>query len=173
MSEFGVILLTFAGVIGLVGLIKFLSWLTELQESGGIIAAARRGGDRYLMRRESVNHYQTAAPSIMSRAEDTLPPSIAPSLQTRPIEITDQTEDKAARQKKLLDTYTPLKWHGFSRDEARMLLGLWNIPLDNNLWAKVPEKPESSYTTPIAGRVTAAQFETEPDLLYQPPPGGR
>jgi hypothetical protein len=71
----------------------------------------------------------------------------------------------------MLDICTTLRRRGFSRDEARALLNLCGLPLDNNVWAQVPlEQPEPEYTTPIAGRPTSAQFETDPDLAYQPPP---
>lgn len=58
MSQFGVMLLMFAIVIGLVGLIKFLAWLTELQEQGGIGVAIGRGVSRYVVRHESVKPSQ-------------------------------------------------------------------------------------------------------------------
>jgi len=32
------------------------------------------------------------------------------------------------------------------------------------------EEESPAYTTPIAGRATSAQFETDPELSYQPPP---
>lgn len=59
---------------------------------------------------------------------------------------------------------------GVKREVLRSLWRVIGLPLDNNLWARVPPPPEPEYTTPIAGRVTAAQFDADPDLAYQPPP---
>lgn len=167
MSQFGVILLMFACVIGMVGLIKFLAWLTDLQERGGVTAAVRRGADRYVVRRESVREYQGDGAVRNSETPAQLPRL---SVETKPDQTPDQTETTAERRKKMLDTCIALKRRGFSRDEARALLKPWGIPLDNNIWAQVPPEPEPEYTTPIAGRATSAQFETDPELQYQAPP---
>jgi hypothetical protein len=123
--------------------------------------------ERLRRQRESVN----SSPVVMSRSQNAPPQNAPSSLETRPRPDPDQTEDKAARQKKLFDTYTTLKRLGLSRDAARAFLGPWGIPLDNNLWAQVPPEPEPEHVTPIAGRPTKASYYPDsPDLEYQGPP---
>lgn len=118
-----------------------------------------------------VKDLQVSAPVIMSRPSESTPQEAPSSVETRPAQTPDQTVEKAARQKKLLDTYTILKRLGLSRDAARAFLSPWGIPLDNNLWAQVPAEPEPEHVTPIAGRPTkASYYPDQPDLEFQPPP---
>jgi len=114
-----------------------------------------------------VNDYEDAAPVVMSRSADEPAPSIASSLETRPVQTPDQAIDPAARRAKLLDTYRPLRKLGMCRDDARALLNPWGIPLDNNLWTEAA--PQTPYVTPVAGRPTSARFETDPELRYEAP----
>lgn len=121
---------------------------------------------------ENVKTSRRLRADIMSRDEDDAPANVAPSLQTRPQTAPDQTEDPAARRAKLLDTYRALRKHGISRKDAQALLHMWNLPLDNNLWAQAatPEPPpEQTYHTPIAGRPTDPRlYHDDPELEYQP-----
>lgn len=62
---------------------------------------------------------------------------------------------------------------GIKREVLRSLWRIVGLPLDNNIWAKVPME-EEAHVTPIAGRPTSATFQhDDPALNYQPPPGGR
>jgi hypothetical protein len=49
MSDFGLFLLFFAALACMVGVIRFFAWLTDIQESGGFVAAIQRAQDRYLI----------------------------------------------------------------------------------------------------------------------------
>ena len=133
----------------------------------GVLGLIVWNGKREERKTESVKD----SSAVMSRLRE-VPPQEAPSsLETRPAQTPDQTAERAARQKKLLDTYTTLKRLGLSRDAARAFLSPWGIPLDNNLWAQVPAEPEPEHVTPIAGRPTKANFyPDEPELAYRPPP---
>ncbi len=105
----------------------------------------------------TVNPSQDTAPIVMSRSTLDARPSAPSSVQTRPDETPDQTNDAAARRVKLLDTYKPLRKLGMSREDARVFLTRWNIPLDNNLWAAAAP-PADPHITPVAGRPTDADF---------------
>lgn len=66
MSDFGVFLMMFAGLLLLLGLIRFLAWLTSVQEEHGSLA---RAGVHTIQRYVDVRHvkpFQDAAP-VMSR----------------------------------------------------------------------------------------------------------
>lgn len=108
--------------------------------------------------------------NMSSDAVDALPSSPS-SLQTDAVQTPDQTEDTAARRKKLLDTYKPLRKLGMSRDDARVFLHSLGLPLDNNLWADAAPADEqpAAHVTPIVGRATNARFETDPEFPYQAP----
>lgn len=123
---------------------------------------------------ETVKASQYSGTEIMSSGAVRVPSELTSSLQTDGVQTSDQTIDPAARRAKLLDTYRRLRKLGMSRDDARALLSLWGIPLDNNLWAEAapPDPPEEpTILTPIAGRPTkASYYEADPELAYQPPP---
>jgi hypothetical protein len=160
MSDFGVFLLMFAGVLLLVMLIKFFSWLTSLQDRhGSLPRAAAHSIKKYV----AVNHYADAAPVVMSRAEDEQPPIAASSLQTRPDQTPDRPLPPRFTPEIKLDTYRLLRKYGIPRDEARPMLQTIGMGLDNNLWSKAaPPEPEPAQVTPIAGRPTDADFPFEP-----------
>lgn len=113
-----------------------------------------------------------SAPVVMSRSVENESPSMPSSVQTDGVQTPDQTEDPAARRKKLFDTYKPLRKLGMKRDEASVFLHTIGLPLDNNVWAEVGaalEAEAAQYTTPIVGRPTSARFETDADFPYQAP----
>lgn len=163
MSDFGLVLVLFAALCGAVVLIRIFAWLTDVREAGGPVAYVRQTSVRYV-----VKHSQDAPPVVMSRTPINDRPSMPSSVQTDGVQTPDQTEDTAARRQKLLDTYRPLRKLGMSRDDARVFLSRWNIPLDNNLWADAAP-PDDVHRTPIVGRPTSAVFETDPDYPYQAP----
>lgn len=161
MSDFGLFLLLCAGLLLVLGLIRFLAWLTELQNEHGSLGRAGLN---------TVKRYVAPTPRVMSRSNNAPAPSIPSSLETDGVQTRDQTNEAAARRLKLLDTYKPLRKLGMSRDDARAFLHRLDIPLDNNLWAEAaPAADDAPHVTPIVGRPTSAKFETDPDYPYQSP----
>lgn len=165
MSDFGLFLLMFAALALAVGVIRGLAWLTDFVEAGGIRGAIERGTDRYV-----VNRYEEDDAPIMSRSEETHAPSMPSSLQTDGRQTADRQPAAQPSRDVMLDTYKRLRKLNMSRDEARTMLKALGLPLDNNLWTQAaPAEDEIIRVTPIAGRPTKAQFETDPELMYQPP----
>lgn len=158
MSDIGIFLLLFACLLIAVGLIRFFSWLTELQEKHGSVTRAGVN---------TVKRYVVVERPVMSRHDEGAGPYFPQSLQTDGAQTPDQTEIAALRRAKLFDTYRTLRELGMSRDAARAFLKPWNIPVDNNLWADAAP-PEDEHRTPIVGRPTNAKFETDADYPYQP-----
>jgi hypothetical protein len=92
MSGFGLFLVLFAALLVLVGLIRFLAWLTELQEQhGSLPRAGVHAIQRYVLVRP-VKSFQQAAP-IMSRDIE----------QTEPDEQTDRQTDQVSEADLWLD----------------------------------------------------------------------
>lgn len=118
-----------------------------------------------------VKHSDDSASHVMSRSEDDDPPYVPSLLQTDDVQTPDQTAMAAARRRKLLDTYRPLRRLGMTRDDARAFLKTWDIPLDNNLWTEAapPDPEDAPHVTPIVGRPTSARFETDADYPYRAP----
>lgn len=178
MSQFGVMLLMFAIVIGMVGLIKFFAWLTDLQERGGVGAAVQRGYDRYVDRRESVRPF-------VEQEKKSPPPRIMSPETTRP-NHTDMrlvyTSDDLTRTAAKLTERERIIVLAAMRDNDKKAYSANRIAAflggDRNSVLAIlrearpaPETTEDApYTTPIAQRPTAAQFESDPELAYQPPP---
>ncbi len=119
-----------------------------------------------------VKRLPDSAPVVMSRSVESAPPSMPSSVQTDGVQTPDQTDDPAARRKKLFDTYKPLRKLGMKRDEASVFLHGLGLPLDNNVWAEVGSALEAEanmHVTPIVGRPTNAKFEvTDPDYPFEP-----
>lgn len=157
MSDVGLFLLMCAGLLLLLGVLRFLAWLTELQNEHGSLGRASIN---------TVKKYVAVRPHVMSRSAENDTPSRPSSLQTDSAQTPDQTELAAVRRAKLLDTYRPLRKLGMSREDARALLKPWGIPVDNNLWADAAP-PEDEHITPIVGRLTSARFETDADYPYR------
>ena len=161
MSDFGVGLILFALLAGVLVLIRFFAWLTDVLEAGGPVAYARQASGRYV-----VSTNQQPAPIVMSRAEQSDASLTASALQT------DAQTD--ARQTRLppdvmLDICRDLRRHGYSRDDARAILRKLGQPLDNNIWTQAAlPTPDAEHVTPIAGRRTDAVFDA--DFPYQAPP---
>jgi hypothetical protein len=159
MSDIGVGLLLFACLLLAVAVIRFFSWLTELQEEHGSLGRAGIN---------TVKRYVEVRPRVMSRSDVAPTPSLASSLQTD----SRQTADKPATVKpgraELLTLYSTMRAAGITRDQARPALKAVGLPLDNNLWADAAP-PESPHVTPIVGRPTSARFETDADYPYQSP----
>jgi len=123
------------------------------------------------IRDEDVNDIDDRAPVIMSRSEDK-PARLSPSsLETAELQTPDQTAPKKYQPHELLTVYTTMKHAGISRDAARAALNAIGVPLDNNLWARVPAKEDDdTLITPYAGRVTKRSFyPDDPDLEYKAP----
>lgn len=145
-----VIALLSIGLLLLLGLSLLIGWVSE---------------------RRRVKRSQKEAPSVMSRAREERPQDQPSSLRQTAPQTDRQPQAPAFSRDVMLDMYKLLRAHDVPREKARPVLKAAGFPLDNNLWTEAaPPEEETPYTTPIAGRATAAQFETEPDLRYQPPP---
>lgn len=115
----------------------------------------------------SVNPFQENGDAVMSRSGDAALQE-SPSSQRQTALQTDSPSDRQPISRDvMLDIYRLLREHNVSRERARPVLKAAGIPLDNNLWTAALE--EGAIVTPIAGRVTRANF-ADPDLDYQPPP---
>lgn len=121
-----------------------------------------------------VNDIEYAIPVVMSRQQENA--SVVPLSGLRQTTLqTDNTSDRqpTARfsRNEILDICRLLREYGVPREKARQVLKSI-MPIDNNLWVEAasPLSPEPEYTTPIAQRPTRAQFETDPELIYQQPP---
>jgi hypothetical protein len=84
MSDFGIYMLLFVGILMLVGLIKFLAWLTELQETHGSLGQAAVN---------SFKRYTSTPTRVMSRK---IP-------QTSTDEQTDEQTDLVSEANQWLD----------------------------------------------------------------------
>ena len=158
MSDFGIYLLLFVGVLVLVGVLKFLAWLTELQQEHGSLGRAGIA---------TVKRYVDVRPRVMSRSEENTPPSMPLSPQTDSRQTADKPAPVVPGRAELLTLFKALRAAGIKRDDIRPALKGVGLPLDNNLWADAAP-PEDEHRTPIVGRPTSARFETDADYPYQP-----
>ena len=165
MSDIGLFLLLFAALAIVVGVIRLLAWLTDFFEAGGIRAALKRSADRYVV----VNSSDDSSANVMSRASDNDRPAAALLLQTDARQTPRQTQWPALTREETLDICKALRQRGFLRDEARLIFRAFHQPLDNNLWTQAAPPEDDAHVTPIVGRRTSAQFETDPELAYHPP----
>jgi len=108
--------------------------------------------------------------AVMSRD----PISDAPSTVSAAMRQTGtQTPDRrmipAPTREQMLDIFKVLRAANIKRET---IAGPWRaagLPLDTNLWsAAAPD--DDTHITPIAGRRTSAQFESDPDYPYVAPP---
>ena len=116
----------------------------------------------------AVNYYQVGDPSVMSLSESTTHAGAASSLQTDSRQTADKPPPAAPSRDVMLNTYRLLRKYGIPREEARPVLKAAGFPLDNNLWADAAP-PEPARVTPIAGRPTRAEFQTDPEYPYEAP----
>lgn len=168
MSSFGLFLIMCAALFVLIALIRFLAWLTELQEAhGSLPRAGVHALQRYVTVRR-VNNYTDSAPHVMSRSEDSAPASSRLSNETQ-VETDRQTEPMPAiRAEQLLTIYKTMRAAGISREDAAAAFKASGLPFNNNVWAKAaPPQDGAAYVTPIVGRPTSARFETDSDFPYQ------
>jgi len=111
--------------------------------------------------------------NIMSNEPDVAPaaePEFSSSeRQTDQTQTPDQT---AGRARVPVDALRSLRQHGYSRNEARELLRLLGLPLDNNLWSQAAPAPPADELprTPWGGRPydPAAYYQDEPELQFRP-----
>ena len=169
MSGFGLGLVLFAALLALVGLIRFLAWLTDLQEAHGSLPRAGVHAIRRYVVAKPVKHFEDTAPVVMSRSEDVAFLDYPSSLQTDSGQTADRPSAPAFSRDVMLDTYRLLRRHGVTREEARPILKALGMGLDNNLWASAVPSDEP-HVTPIVGRPTSARFDvTDPDYPYRAP----
>lgn len=156
MSEFGVYLLLFVGVLLLVGVLRFLAWLTELQQEHGSLGRAGVN---------TVKRYVQPTPRVMSRSPESPPVFLPSALETDSRQTADKPALAMPSRDVMLNTFKLLRKYNIPREEARIVVKSLGLPLDNNLWTEAAP-PDPSYVTPIVGRQTAAQFD--PDYPYRP-----
>lgn len=145
--------------------ILILGWLwfyivRPILEDYGVIVAPER-----------VKDYEDAAPVVMSRSGDAAPEKVPPSLQTDDRQTTDRPMMPVPTPNEMLDIFRVLRAAGVKREA---LQGAWRaagLKLDNNLWRDAAPTPAEPVTvTPIAHRPTNAQFQSDPEFAYEPPP---
>jgi len=159
MSDVGIGILLFVGVMGLVGLIRFLAWLTDLKDEHGSLGRAGVN---------TVRKYVEVRPRVMSRSDSTPPLSSPSSLQTDNRQTADKPLPPAPSRDVMLNTHKLLRKYGVPREEARPVLKALGLPLDNNLWTDAAPTDDAPHVTPYVGRPTSARFETDADYPYQP-----
>ena len=159
MSDFGLFLLLCAGLLLALGLLRFLAWLTELQDEHGSLGRAGLN---------TVKRYVAPRPRVMSQGENDTPPSRLSSLQTDSRQTADTPAPPAPTRDVMLNSHKLLRKYGIPREEARAMYKSLGLPLDNNLWAEAAAGSEAPHITPIVGRPTSARFETDADYPYQP-----
>lgn len=164
MSDIGLVMILFVGVLLLVGILRFLAWLTELQNEHGSLG--RAGVNTF-------KKYVEVRPRVMSRSANDAPASALLSPQTDSPQTDRQPATAQPGRAELLTLFKALRAAGIKRDDIRPALKGVGLPLDNNLWTDAApaesDEAESSYRTPIVGRHTNARFETDPDYPYQAP----
>lgn len=159
MSELGVIVLMCFCVALLIAFIRFLAWLTTLQERHGSLP---RAGLHAIRSYATVSHYPDEAPVVMSRGEDEQPAIGASSLQTDARQTPDRPMMPKPTPDQLLTLYQLMRRHGIKRDDAGVAFRAAGLTLDNNAWSKAQPPAEApSHVTPIAGRPTDADFPYE------------
>lgn len=116
-----------------------------------------------------VSDYQEEAPALMSRVEDSAALYSPSSLQTDSRQTDRQPTQAQPGRAELLTLYQTMRAAGISREKARPVLKGVGLPLDNNLWADAAPTEDAAHVTPIVGRRTSAQFETDPEFPYVAP----
>lgn len=158
MSDVGLFLLMFAGLLLMLGIIRFLAWLTELQNEHGSLTRAGV---------HTVKRYVSVERPVMAREDDSEPVYVPPSLQTNSRQTPDRPAPVVPGRAELLTLFKALRAAGIKRDDIRPALKGVGLPLDNNLWTEAAPL-EEEHITPIVGRRTDARFETDADYPYQP-----
>ena len=108
---------------------------------------------------------------IMSSDDDEEPADDAPSAASERQTDRRQTADRPRVASP--EALRNLRQHGYSREDARLLLRLLDYPLDNNAWAQVAAPPPAAQgqpVTPWGGRPydPARYHQDDPELHYQP-----
>lgn len=164
MSDFGLFLVMCAGLLLLLGLLRFLAWLTELQNEHGSLGRAGLN---------TVKKYVVARPRVMSQPTHDVLPSIPSAVQTDDRQTTDRPAPAVPPRDVMLNSHKLLRKYGIPREEARAMYKSLGLPLDNNLWTEAaPTAPadDAGHVTPIVGRPTSARFDvTDLDYPYQKP----
>jgi hypothetical protein len=101
MSDFGLFLLFFAALACMVGVIRFFAWLTDIQESGGFVAAIQRAQDRYLINKADrvmsnsapVKEYEQPDPVYIPVPHTSMPASGIPDIDAEKPEMPRLSRD--------------------------------------------------------------------------------
>ena len=157
MSDIGVGLILFVGVLLLVAVIRFLAWLTELQNEHGSLGRAGLN---------TVKRYVSPRPSVMSRSVESSAPS---AVSSKDGQSDGRTDSNSIGRAELLTLYKVLRKYGVPREEIRPALKGVRVPLSNDVWAAAQVDESAQHITPIVGRPTSARFESDPDFPYQAP----
>lgn len=172
MSDVGIGILIFVGVMGLVALIRFLAWLTDLKDTHGSLPRAGA---------HAIQRYVLVQP--VKRSEDKKPD--VPRVMSRETPQTEPDEDRrgsdgrvsAASQwmERVRVDRTKTAWlelmvySGYTVPEIRAILKGDNGVLGTEIEAarkRLGIDPPAQHVTPIVGRPTNAQFDA--DYPYKP-----
>jgi hypothetical protein len=170
MSDIGVVLILFVGVLLLVGILRFLAWLTEIQNEHGSLGRASVN---------TIKRYVATTPRVMSRSEDDaepVPDRVVPVLVPgTPLPAGEfarnLTEDQivellaTARNAKGKYLYSGKKIYALVGGNYGLFLATMRR-LRGEEKDELPDEP--MIYTPIAGRPTKAS-NFDPELAYQPP----
>lgn len=152
MSDFGLFLLLCAGLLVALGVIRFLAWLTELQDAHGSLGRAGVN---------TVKKYVAPRPRVMSRYDEGVGPYVPLLIETDSRRQTDRQAAPPPSRAVMLDSHRLLRKYGIPREEARQMYKSLGLPLDNNLWTDAAP-PDDPHITPVAGRPTDADFPYQP-----------
>lgn len=154
MSSFGLFLILFVALLVMIAIIRFLSWLTELQEEHGSLGQAALNTIR---RYVSVKHYQDDVP-VMSRQID----------QTAQTNRTDEPDGRTSEANLWMDRIavdrtkttliTLLVYSGWSVEEIRRTLKGENATLGAEIEQVRKQLGIAPQVTPIAQRPTEASY---------------
>jgi hypothetical protein len=175
MSDLGLFLLLFVALFVLVGIIRFFSWLTQLQEQHGSLPhAGAHAIQRYVVVRP-VNDYEDDRASharVMSRAERQTGQTDDADGDGRRVSVDNPWIERLKVDKSKTALIEVMVYSGWGVDEIRKVVkgenGAIGLEVDaarQRLGIQAP----APYLTPIVGRPTNAKFETDIDFPYQAP----
>lgn len=164
MSDVGIGILLFVGVMGLVGLIRFLAWLTDLKDEHGSLGRAGVN---------TIKKYVDVRPRVMSHET----PQTAQTSQTdepdRRVSVDNPLVERIRVDKTKTALIELLVYSGWDTSQVRSVLKGDNGAL--GVEVEMAQKrlgitPPALHVTPIVGRPTSAKFDvTDPEYPYRAP----
>jgi len=165
MSDVGLFLLLFAALLLLVGVIRFLAWLTELQEEYGSLPRAITSAVQQYVIVRPVKSSQAIADSISRENERTTRTDRTDDADEL-VSVADQWLDRLEvdRTKRALIELTV--YSGWTVAEIRTAIKGENAALGAEIEAakKRLGMEAATYRTPVAGRATDASYYPEQSL---------